>query len=498
MARSSIRFNPTSAVLRYGIAVGSVAVALGFHLLLDSLFVPDTLFLLGFGAALLSTSIGLSAWFGGLGPGLLATALCALVSAYHFLHPQHSFSGLSMEATPLIAFVLEGVFVSSLVMALRLARGRAEQYAQEARRVEERYRAVVEQAAEGILLVDLETKRVIDANVAYQSLLGHSPEEMAYLTLYDLLPSSREDTDSYVRRLAEQEWLTREEGEHRRKDGSLVTVEVSANVLLDGGREVLCMVVRDITKRKRTENELRLLNRELGERERLMHSQARRIVAIQEEERRRVANEVHDGFTQTATAAYRRLQTFAEHRGPLSKEGREELEKAIDLVRRTVEESRSVIGNLRPTTLDDFGLATAIRMQVDELRSEGFEASFEDTLGMERLPHTMETALFRVAQEALSNVRKHSETNRVRSAIGCHDGTVRLEVRDWGRGFRTSDARGSGDSRKAVGLSSMHDRVALFSGSLQIRSEPGIGTSIVAEIPLAAAGEEKDEEDNEG
>jgi len=133
-----------------------------------------------------------------------------------------------------------------------------------------------------------------------------------------------------------------------------------------------------------------------------------------------------------------------------------------------------------------------------ELQTEGFEASYEGTLGKERLPSTLEANLFRVTQEALSNVRKHAETDRVRVAIGRREGVVRLEVRDWGRGFCTSEVRGSAGPGETVGLSSMRDRVALLGGSLEIRSEPGIGTSVVAEIPLPAAGEEKGEADDDG
>jgi PAS domain S-box-containing protein len=488
----------TSSLQNYGIAVGSIAVTLGVYLLLDSLFVRDTLLLLGLGATLLSSSIMLSAWFGGLGPGLLATALCALISDYLFLYPRHSFSDLSVESIPLVAFVLEGTFVSTLAVALRFARGRIKESAREALSNRKRYQAVVEQAAEGILLVDIGTRRVLDSNVAYQGLLGYSHEELSYLTLYDLVPYSREDTDSYIECLLDQGRHVSDGWRHRHKDGYPIDVEVSANVILEGDREIGCMVVRDVTERKRTEYELQSLNQELAGRERELHSLVRRMSAIQEEERRRVAYEVHDGFTQMAAAAYRRLQTFAEHRRPRTEDDREALEDAIRLVGRTVEEARSVIENLRPTTLDDFGLATAIRMQLEEFENEGFETSYEGALGEERLPPTLEINLFRVAQEALSNARKHARTDRVRVAIRCHDGIVRLEVRDWGEGFRTTEERGIGGPGETVGLSSMRDRVALLNGSLDIRSEPGLGTSVVAEIPLPVAGEGKEEADDEG
>src|SRR5215203_1274058 len=617
---NSVSYPPL--LLRYGIAVASVTLVLGLRLLLDSLFLQDTLLLLIFGATSLSASVMVSAWYGGLGPGLLATALAAGIIDYFFLYPVGAFSGLSIEATLLVAFVLEGMLISSLAAALRFARSRAEESASEARSREKRYQAVVQQAAEGILLVDVSTKRVLETNTTYQDLLGYSPEEISYLTLYDLLPYSREDTDSYVGGMLDQRGFVRDGWMHRRKDGSLVDVEVSANVIFDNGREVVCMVVRDITERKRTEEELRYhayllenlndavratdeqllftawnkaaekmygwradevlgshiwqvvplemtedqredalrelaetgrfridvitygkdgtpvwvegitialrgkqgegeitgyvnirrditerkrteeelrrLNQELAERGRDLRGLVRRVVAIQEEERRRVAYEVHDGFTQTAAASYRRLQTFAEHHRPESEEDREDLEEAMALVRRAVEEARSVIANLRPTTLEDFGLATAIRLQIEDLQAEGFEASYEDTLGEERLSSTLEVNLFRVAQEALSNVRKHAKTDRVCVAIGCHEGVVRLKVRDWGRGFRPSGVGGSASQGETVGLASMRDRVGLLSGNLQICSEPGLGTSIVAEIPLSAAGEEKEEADHEG
>src|SRR5215213_3102978 len=269
-------------LLRYGIAVASVTVVLGLHPMLDSLFVHYNVFLLILSVTMLSVSIMFSAWYGGLGPGVVATLLCALISDYHFVYPIHSFAGLGVKTIPLLAFVLEGIVVSWLAARLRIARGHAKDSAREARNHKQRYKAVVEQAAEGILLTDISTKRVLDSNTTYRDLFGYSPEEMPYLTLYDLVPYSREDTDSYVGRMLEQRRYVGGAWRHRRKDGYLVDVEVSASVIVDGGREVLCLVVRDITERKRTEEELRFLNQELAERERELHSLVSRVVAVQD------------------------------------------------------------------------------------------------------------------------------------------------------------------------------------------------------------------------
>jgi signal transduction histidine kinase len=346
----------TSLPVRYGVAVVAVALVLLLKLALDPLFLEhQSPFLMLAGAVMVA------AWFGGLGPGLLATVLGALASDYFFLVPGHAFTPPGRAFLPLLLFGVQGVLISSLAQALLSARRRAEQSALEVRRQQQ----------------------------------------------------------------------------------------------------------------------------ELAERERELHEMVGQLIAAQEEERRRVAYEVHDGFTQMAAAAYRRLALFAEHRSPEDAQDREELEDAVALVQRTVAEARRVIANLRPTTLDDFGLATALRMQVEEMRAEGFEASYEETLGGERLPATLETALFRVAQEALTNVHKHSQTDRVRVLLGRRDsGVVSLEVRDWGRGFEPAKMRQRGGPGERVGLASMRERIALMGGSLEIRSEVGSGTSVVAEVPL--------------
>jgi signal transduction histidine kinase len=224
---------------------------------------------------------------------------------------------------------------------------------------------------------------------------------------------------------------------------------------------------------------------QIAVRERRLQDLVRRLQVAQEEERRRVAYEIHDGLAQVAASAHQHLQTFADYHAPESASGREALGRTVDLVQRTVREARRLIAGLRPTVLDDFGLATAIRLEVEALRSEGWQVAYDEDLGDQRLPSQIETALFRVAQEALTNVRKHAGRARVSVALGQHGDMIRLEVRDWGRGFEALGPHDRPRPGERVGLLSMHERVALLRGSCTVTSQPGEGTQVIAEVPLA-------------
>ncbi len=132
------------------------------------------------------------------------------------------------------------------------------------------------------------------------------------------------------------------------------------------------------------------------------------------------------------------------------------LERSLELIRQTVQEARRVIANLRPTALDDFGLATAIRLQVEALQDEGWSMKYRSNLEGERLPMEIETALYRITQEALTNVRKHAQTTTVDIELERLNDAIRLQVRDNGKGF---DATAS------------FDGIGLVGGILQIQSK---------------------------
>lgn len=212
-----------------------------------------------------------------------------------------------------------------------------------------------------------------------------------------------------------------------------------------------------------------------------------RVLASQEEERRRVAYEIHDGLAQTAAAAHGLLETYVKTHPHRPAEDEKQLGRVLDLVQQVVKDSRRVIADLRPTALDDFGLAAALRLQVEALREEGWQISYDEKLGDERLPAAVETALYRVTQEALTNARKHAGTTRARVKLVQFGREVRLRVRDWGGGFRTTEPY-SYNTGERVGLHGMRERVALLGGELKACSEPGAGTLIVAKVPLIGSG----------
>ncbi len=220
------------------------------------------------------------------------------------------------------------------------------------------------------------------------------------------------------------------------------------------------------------------LYEELARREDRLQQLVGKLIATQEEERRRVAYEVHDGLTQIAIAAHQHLQAIA------SDQDSAELKRARDLVQQTVVEARRVIADLRPTALDDLGLVAAVRMQVEKLREEGWRVFFEENLGDLRLPGDMETALYRVIQEALNNARKHARTDRARVVLTRRRRGIHLEVQDYGRGFDPEAGTEARDPGERMGLSSIRERIAMFGGKLKILSNHGDGTSIVADIPL--------------
>ncbi|HET7571921.1 MAG TPA: GAF domain-containing protein [Gaiellaceae bacterium] len=213
-------------------------------------------------------------------------------------------------------------------------------------------------------------------------------------------------------------------------------------------------------------------------RERVARDALRRVVAAQELERRRLARELHDETGQALTSILLGL-----HRVEEASDG-EQLRDALDgvreLVRATLHDVRRLAVELRPKALDDFGLVAALERLAESFAEQtGISIEFVPALPGGRLAPEIETALYRIVQEALTNIVKHAHAERVSVVLTGTERSVSAVVEDDGVGFDPERVREGG-----LGLLGMRERVALLGGRLTIESRPGAGTTFVAEVPL--------------
>ena len=211
--------------------------------------------------------------------------------------------------------------------------------------------------------------------------------------------------------------------------------------------------------------------------ERIARDALRRVVDAQEQERRRLARELHDETGQALTSILLGLKALEETLA--TDEARAAAAELRGLVVATLQDVRGLAVELRPSALDDFGLAAALdRLTKSFAEQTGIAVDFEAALADQRLPGEVETALYRVVQESLTNVVKHAQASRVSVLLTRGGGSVKAVIEDDGRGMSDGAAGG-------FGLLGMRERLALVGGRLEIESSPGAGTTIAAEVPLA-------------
>jgi signal transduction histidine kinase len=231
----------------------------------------------------------------------------------------------------------------------------------------------------------------------------------------------------------------------------------------------------------------------LHEKEAHLQDLVDRMIRGQEEDRRRVAYDIHDGLAQLMVSAHQHLQTFGmlhQRRDPKADQA---LQRGLFMLQKSIEEVRKVIAGLRPSELDDFGLVAAIQLHVQSLRDEhGWQVEVVDEVGPERFPAPVEVTVYRIIQEALTNSRRHGEARRARVALQREADRLHVTVQDWGRGFDVDRLGGESDAGgKAghhVGLHSMRERAHLLGGTFQVESTPGEGTTVRASIPFHTNG----------
>ncbi|PYV29079.1 MAG: hypothetical protein DMG24_00005, partial [Acidobacteria bacterium] len=331
---------------------------------------------------------------------------------------------------------------------------------------EERFRSLVDAIRDyAIMLLDPEG-RVVSSNSGVEDVLGYRADEIEGKHLSCFFPN-------HSRELADQELAAtraheRYEGEalRVRKDGSQFWAGTLTIALRDhvGNLRGFAKVVQDITSRKEEED----LSRELSI----------RMMRAQDEERKRISRELHDTAGPSLAALVMNLAQVEKAASGLGRKTRSALAESVKLAKECAQQLRTVSYQLHPPLLDEAGLASALRWYVELLaqRSE-LKAELELPPNLPRLPKEIEFAVFRVVQEALMNVQRHSGSPTAQVKITCDNHRLALEVRDQGKGIPA-------EVRDGLGLRGMRERVQQAGGAIEIDSD-GDGTAVRVSVPLA-------------
>jgi PAS domain S-box-containing protein len=360
----------------------------------------------------------------------------------------------------------------AVVFADITERKQAEQRLEEAER---KYHSIFENAMEGIFQVR-EDGTLLTANPAMARILGYGTtqkfmEEVRNLDQRLYIEPRR--PSGFIPLLRQQGAISEFEAQMRRRDGTLIWVMGSAYAVCDEDGKVLYYegTLRDVTEHKKAEEVLRRLSSQL------LHAQ--------DDERRRIARELHDSTGQYLSALSMNLSWMNQPACELDPKVQVVVRESIDLVKRALSEIRNFSYLLHPPVLDEYGLCAALRWYVHGFsQRSGIDVDVDAPQDLPRLPRHVETALFRVVQECLTNVHRHSGSKWAAISLHRKSGGLLLEISDEGHGITvgTGDFAGS-DERIGVGIAGIKERMRELGGRLEIKSDSR-GTTVRVNLPL--------------
>jgi PAS domain S-box-containing protein len=339
---------------------------------------------------------------------------------------------------------------------------------------ERNYRRLFENASDAIWVHDL-TGNIIAANKATEELTGYSIEELTETNrrVSDFLSDESLVLAGQIRRKVFQKEPVQQPYEQHliRKDGTEAILMLTTSLITEDGRPSgFQHMARDVSRERWMQDNLR--------------HYLQQITRAQEEERERIARDLHDDTAQALYAVTREVDNFIRSNGDMPADNAAFLRDLGEQIRRVLQGVRRFSQDLRPPMLDDLGLLATLRWLTDELNERcGIEADLR-VLGTERRlePH-IELMLFRIVQEAFRNIERHAEASKVEAEMDFGEGKIRVSISDNGKGFELSGDLGDLPRTGKLGLAGMEERVRLVGGSLRIQTEPDKGTTVMIEVP---------------
>jgi len=339
--------------------------------------------------------------------------------------------------------------------------------------IAKQYRDIFENASDAIWVHDLEGN-ILAANDACRQLTGYPLEELSSMNSVRLfLERDQECIKDMEGNLLEGEAVDHPcEVKLVKKDGTEVIIELTTNLTTSGSQGTSIQhIARDVTEQRRMQENMRFYIKE--------------ITRAQEEERKRIARELHDDTAQQLIVISHQLEKFVGNNRYLSADDIRLLNGLREQVKDTLQGVRCFSRDLRPSILDDLGLLSVLEWLASDLEGQfGIKADLRVIGTQRRFTPEAELLLFRIIQEAVSNVRRHAEASRVEFTIEFDEGKTRAIIKDNGKGFELPKTLGEFSRSGKLGLAGMEERARLLDGSLIVQSEPGKGTMVIVEAPI--------------
>jgi PAS domain S-box-containing protein len=330
--------------------------------------------------------------------------------------------------------------------------------------------------ANDIILVADQRLRIVEANDRAITSYRYTRDELLNLHLIDLYPPGSEQLlDRLIRHVDEESGLIFETMQQR-KNGTTFPVEISLRLLELEGEKLFQEIIRDITERKRTEEVLK-------QSEKNMRYLASQLLSAQEDERKRLSRELHDELGHALLALKLQVESVEEQLAPQQVTLKKEVKRILEFINATIEEVRRLYLDLSPGDLEDLGLTTALRSLVDDFSQ--LQKHIRWTIQMDNLdglfPLSTQTAIYRIVQEALTNIGKHAKPKNVFLGIKREKPEVSFTITDDGIGFERPKVAAE---KKTLGLLAMEERVKILGGAFEHWSQENRGTKISFTIPI--------------
>lgn len=364
-----------------------------------------------------------------------------------------------------------GVRTAELRTANRLLREdyrRQLELTQKIRESEEKFRNMCEGNPAPVSITRAADGQILYANERLAELARAPRDELVGLSVREFYPSPM-DRERLMEELKTKGQIRDRELQLRRLDGSLVWVSLSLRPTMLEGEEAVLAILLDITERKRFNEQLQSQMRML-----------RRMLFVHERDRQLIAYEIHDGIVQYMTGVNLYLQAAEAKIDGDPAAARRALDTGAKVLGEAIDEARRLIDGLRPGVLEEQGVVPAVRYLCEQTRLQHKIAVACDTdVQFERLAPAVEMAIYRIVQEGLNNIVKHSGASTASVTLAQRDDSLVIKIEDDGRGFDLPNVES-----KRYGLTGIHDRARLLGGKAKINTSPGAGTKLRIKLPL--------------